>query len=304
MRKVVVTGGAGFIGSHLAEELVKQGYFVIILDDSTTGKIENVELLLKNNNVEFIQGSIVDLPLLQQLFQGVEYVFHEAAIPSVPNSINNPLASHETNMTGTLNVLIAARDNNIRKVVYASSCAVYGDTFTGRQREDLSPAPQSPYAVSKLAGEYYCRVFHKIYRLQSACLRYFNVYGPRQDPDSQYAAVIPAFIKSVIAGKPPVIFGDGYQARDFTFVEDAVQASILVAESDATGVFNIGSGTGTTINCLSKLIIRLVGSGVESVHREPRPADIRYSLADISKVKTLGYEPKYDLEQGLKKLLI
>ena len=222
MGKVVVTGGAGFIGSHLAEELSKRGHKVAILDNLFTGKRENVEPLLKEGKVEFIQGSITDSPLLYKLFQDVSYVFHEAAIPSVPRSVENPQAAHEANITGTLNVLLAAKDTGVKKVIYASSSSVYGDTPTLPKKEDMPPNPLSPYAVTKLSGEYYCRVFHRVYGLPTVCLRYFNVYGPRQDPASQYAAVIPRFINRILENKPPIIFGDGEQTRDFTFVKDVV----------------------------------------------------------------------------------
>ena len=303
MKKVVVTGGAGFIGSHLSEELVRQGYQVIILDDLSTGKIKNIELLLKKESVEFIQGNITDPPLLQQLFQGVDYIFHQAAIPSVPRSIENPQISHEANVTGTINVLLAARDNGIKKVIYASSSSIYGDTPTLPKREDMLPNPQSPYAVSKLAGEYYCQVFHQVYGLPTVCLRYFNVYGPRQDPDSQYAAVIPKFIKRVSGREAPIIFGDGEQTRDFTFVKDVIKANIIGAESDVSGVFNIGTGESISINRLAELIIRLVGNSVEPIHEEPRSGDVRHSLADISKARAIGYEPKYSLEDGLREII-
>jgi len=298
--KVLVTGGAGFIGCHLAEELGGRGYHVIILDDLSTGKMENIEELLKKDNVEFIRASITDLPLLQKLFEAVEYVFHQAAVPSVPRSIENPIASHEVNVTGTLNVLLAARDNGVKKVIYASSSSVYGDTPSLPKREDMSPNPQSPYAVTKLAGEYYCRVFHEVYGLSTVCLRYFNVYGPRQDPNSQYAAVIPRFISNVWQGSAPIIFGNGEQTRDFTFVKDAVEANILAAESNATGAFNLGTGESITINDLAKLVITIIGKKMEPIHQEPRAGDIRHSLADISKAKTFGYKPKYSLDKGLK----
>lgn len=301
--KVIVTGGAGFIGSHLAEELAKRGYHVTILDDLSTGKVENIEPLLAKLNVEFIQGSIADIPLLQKLSQGVDYIFHQAAIPSVPRSIEQPLASHEANVTGTLNVLLAARDNSVRKVIYASSSSVYGDTLTLPKREDMLSEPQSPYAITKLAAEYYCQVFAKVYGLATVCLRYFNVYGARQDPNSQYAAVIPKFIRRVSEGNPPIIFGDGEQTRDFIFVKDVVEANILAAKSNASGVFNIGRGGSVTINKLAKLIISTIGGNMEPIHQDPRPGDIRHSLADISKAKTFGYEPKWSLEEGLKETI-
>jgi len=299
MKKVVVTGGAGFIGSHLAESLVLRGYHVVVVDDLVTGKMENVATFLNSENVEFVNGSILDLSLLQGLFKGVCCVFHQAAIPSVPRSIENPYDSHTVNTTGTLNVLLAARDQGVEKVVYASSSSVYGNVPTLPKREDMAPCPISPYAVTKLTGEYYCRVFHQTYGLATACLRYFNIYGPRQDPNSQYAAVIPRFIKRISEGKPPVIFGDGEQSRDFTFVKDAVEANILAAHSDACGVFNISRGESITINRLAGLIIRIVGNKVDPVHQEPRTGDVKHSLADISRARAFGYEPEYDIEAGL-----
>lgn len=299
MKKVIVTGGAGFIGSHLAEQLARQSCHVIILDDLSTGKKENIEPLLGKENVEFTEGSITDVHLLKNLFRDVHYVFHEAAIPGAPQSIENPQASHEVNVTGTLNVLLAARDNGVSKVVYASSASVYGDTPTLPKKEDMLPNPQSPYAITKLAGEYYCQVFHQVYGLPTVCLRYFNVYGPRQDQNSQYAAVIPKFIKRSCEGSPPVIFGDGEQTRDFVFVKDAVEASILAAQRDACGVFNISRGESITIKRLAELIIELVSNRVEPIHQEARPGDIRHSLADVSKAKAFGYEPKCGLRVGL-----
>ena len=301
--RAIVTGGAGFIGSHLAEKLLTRGYQVIILDDLSTGKRGNILPILTQGDIQFIEGSVTDLPLLNKLFQNVSYVFHLAAIPSVPRSIEDPQATHEANTTGTLNVLLAARDNGVKKVIYASSCAVYGDTATLPIREDMSPNPQSPYAVTKLAGEYYCQVFHQVYGLPTVCFRYFNVYGPRQDPGSQYAAVIPAFIQKVLDKRPSIIFGDGEQTRDFTFIKDVVDVNILAAESDATGVCNIGRGERVSINRLAELVIKLVGNSVEPVHQEPKPGDIRHSLADISRARQFGYNPKYNLEEGLRETI-
>jgi len=324
LKTALVTGGAGFIGSHLAQELARRGYHVIILDDLSTGKMENIKTLINSSRispnpvnsknstnsmnsmtqgVDFIEGSITKLPLLQEIFQGVDFVFHLAAIPSVPRSIENPLASHEVNTTGTLNVLLAARDNGVKKVIYASSASVYGDIPTLPKKEDMPPNPQSPYAVSKLCSEYYCQAFQRIYGLPTVCLRYFNVYGPRQDPNSQYAAVIPIFIKRLSEGNPPTVFGDGEQSRDFTFVKDAVEATILAAESDATGVFNIGTGQRVTINNLARLITKLTGKDIKPIYQQPRSGDIRHSLADISKAKQFGYNPRYSLEQGLRETI-
>jgi UDP-glucose 4-epimerase len=203
-----------------------------------------------------------------------------------------------------LNVLLAARDAGVKKVVYASSSSVYGDTPTLPKRKDMPPNPQSPYAVTKLAGEYYCQVFRQVYGLPTVCLRYFNVYGPRQDPNSQYAAVIPRFVHRAVNSKPPVIFGDGEQTRDFTFVKDTVEATILAAETDATGVCNIGRGERISINRLAELVIKLVGNSVEPAHEEPRPGDIKHSLADISRARQFGYNPRYDLEEGLRQTIL
>ncbi len=297
--KVLVTGGAGFIGSHLVEELVRRGHQVVVLDDLSTGKVENIERLLKGANAELVRGSVTDLSLVTGLVKDVAYIFHLAALASVPRSIENPRACHEVNLNGTLNVLLAAMEKGVRKVVYSSSSSVYGDAPTLPKREEMAPQPLSPYAVAKLAGEYYCQVFNEVYKLPTVCLRYFNVYGPRQDPNSQYAAAIPSFIQRALAGDPPIVFGDGEQTRDFTFVKDAVAANILATESEASGIFNIGSGQSITINRLVKLVLELTGSQVKPVYRQLRAGDVRHSLADISRSKAFGYEPQYDLGAGL-----
>ena len=314
----MVTGGAGFIGSHLAGELARRGYHVVILDDLSTGKKGNITALLsptlhhpssithhtsRLSSVDFIEGSVTDLSLLQDVFRGADVVFHQAAVASVPRSIENPELTHRANLTGTLNVLLAGHDKDVKKVVYASSSSVYGDTPTLPTSEDMPPNPLSPYAVTKLAGEYYCQVFRQVYGLATVCLRYFNVYGPRQDPDSQYAAVVPRFIARVAAGQAPVIFGDGEQTRDFTFVADAVEANILAAESNATGVFNVGRGESTTINDLAEMLIGLMGKSVRPVHEGPRPGDPRHGLADISRATRLGYSPEYSLQRGLQETI-
>ncbi len=299
MKRVVVTGGAGFIGSHLSETLLERGYQVIILDDLSTGRQENVDRLLSRYDAKFTLGSITDLDLLQKLFRGIDYVFHEAALPSVPRSIRNPRLVNDVNVSGTLNVLIAARDNGVRKVIYASSSSVYGDTPTLPKRESMPATPLSPYAVTKLAGEHYCQVFSLVYGLPTVCLRYFNVYGPNQPLDGEYAAVIPLFIRRALRNEPPEILGDGEQTRDFTYIGDAVSANLVAAESDAAGVFNVGGGRNVTINHLARLIIDMTGNRVEAVHVAPRPGDVRDSLADISRIGAFGYEPRYNLEEGL-----
>lgn len=296
--KVVITGGAGFIGANLAKELAVDNS-VIIIDDLSTGNKENLTDL-PTENVEFVEGSICDISLLKRLFTNVDFVFHQAAISSVHKSIENPLATNEVNVTGTLNVLLAARDNGVKKVIYASSAAVYGDTTMNPQREDMMPNPQSPYAVTKLVGEYYCQAFRAVYGLPTVSLRYFNAYGPKQDPNSEYSAVIPRFINRLSEGNPPIIFGDGEQTRDFVFVSDVVRANILAAESEVSGVFNIGQGQRVTINELAELIIRLLNKEPGVVYKEARVGDIRHSLADISKAGLFGYQPQYDLEQGLR----
>lgn len=298
--KVVVTGGAGFIGSHIVDALIETGNHVIVIDNLATGKIKNIEHHLNNQHFEFINGSITNLPLLQKTFQNTVYVFHEAAIASVPASIADPLANNKTNITGTLNVLLAAKDNNVKKVLLASSAAVYGDSPIQPKREDMALEPQSPYALAKLASEYYCEIFTKLFGLKTVCLRYFNVYGPRQDPKSEYAAVIPKFIQLVKEGKSPVIFGDGEQTRDFVFVKDVVTANLLAVESNMTGNFNIGTGKSISVNEFSNIILKLMKRvDIKPIYEKEKPGDIKHSLADISMAMANGYKPIYNIEIGL-----
>jgi UDP-glucose 4-epimerase len=302
--RAIVTGGAGFIGSHIADELARRGWRVTILDNLFSGKLENIRHLISAGRAEFIQGSVTDQPLLRDIFSGAQYVFHQAAIASVPASIADPAASHEVNVTGTLCVLLAARDCGVKKVVFASSAAVYGDTPTFPKQEDLPLAPLSPYAVEKLTAEYYCRVFNTVYGLPTACLRYFNVFGPRQDPASEYAAVIPKFILSILQGRAPTIFGDGEQTRDFAFVGDVVAANLLAAESPTTGVFNIGSGERISLNRLTRLLLQLLGrQDLQPVYQPERTGDVKHSLADISRARAFGYTPSYTLEKGLQETI-
>lgn len=301
--KAVVTGGAGFIGANLAEELANRGTEVIIVDDLATGKMENITDSLKRAKVNFIKGSVTNLALLTGIFNDVDYVFHQAAIPSVQRSVEDPLVTNEVNVKGTLNVLLAAKECGVEKVVYASTAAVYGDTPELPKREDMRPNSKSPYAVSKLAGEQYCAVFEEVYGLKTVCLRYFNVYGPKQDPASEYAAVIPLFISRVLANKPPIIYGDGTQTRDFAFVKDVVHANILASER-GEGVFNIASGNKISINELAYMIIGILSKDLKPVYAEPRKGDIKHSRADVSLAKEkLGYESKYNLETGLKETI-
>ena len=300
--KVVVTGGAGFIGSNIAEELSADNQ-VTIVDDLSSGRMQNIEQLLKLSNVSFVRGSITDLSLLQKAFAGAEYVFHQAALARVPLSIDDPIRSNDVNILGTLNVLVAARDCHVKKVVFASSCAVYGDTPSLPARESLPTAPLSPYAVTKAAGEQYCAVFRHVYGLATVCLRYFNVYGPRQDPNSEYAAVVPKFITAALSGRQLTIFGDGQQTRDFVFVKDVVSANICAAQAETSGVFNIGSGRRTSVIELANLIQKLAGCDGEPAFRPPKPGEIKHSYSDISKAGEIGYRPKYDLTNGLRETI-
>ncbi|MHC1756385.1 MAG: SDR family oxidoreductase [Methanosarcina sp.] len=302
-KKVIVTGGMGFIGSHLAEKLLEDNE-VTIIDNEATGKITNIEHLLNHKNLTLIKGSIVDQKLTE-IFQGKDYVFHLAAIPSVPRSVKDPCSSNEANITGTLNVLIAAKDARIKKIVFSSSSSVYGDTPTLPKREDMPINPQSPYAITKATGEMYCRVFEELYGLPTVCLRYFNVFGPRQDPTSQYSAVIPKFITAIMNDESPVIYGDGEQSRDFTFVKHVVDANILSCESDKTGIFNVACGKRIKVNELVDMINEILGKNINAKYTDFRHGDVKHSLADISKAKELlGYNPigefKYELANVVK----
>ena len=302
-KNVVITGGAGFIGSNLTRTLAADNN-VTVIDDLSTGNLENIKDLVDNQSILFVEGSITDLDLLTKTFKNVDYVFHEAAIPSVPRSIKDPIKSNYTNVNGTLNVLVAARDSRVEKVVYASSSSVYGDTPVLPKKEDMTPSPLSPYAVSKLVGEYYCRVFTETYGLPTVSLRYFNVYGPWQDPSSEYAAVIPNFISRVLNCKSPIVFGDGKQTRDFTFVRDVVNANTFAVKGKTCGVFNIASGKRISINELAQLVIKMTSKDIDVVYDDSRPGDIMHSLADISKAKEkFGYEPRFDLTEGLEETL-
>jgi len=298
--KYIITGGAGFIGSHIVEELAKQQHEVVILDNFFSGRMENIKQFLKKKNVAFVKGSITDLSVLKKIFEGADGIFHEGAIASVPRSIANPLATNEANVTGTLNVLIASRDCDVRKVLFASSSSVYGNTPTLPKREDMTPDPLSPYAVSKLTGEHYLKVFSEVYGLKTLSLRYFNVFGPRQDPKSEYAAVIPRFITKIFSHESPTIYGDGSQTRDFTYVKDVVQANIRAMESDAEGVFNVAYCKQIDLNELASQIMEITGITVPLVYEPPRTGDVRDSLADIRRAQeAFGYSPEYTVKTGL-----
>jgi UDP-glucose 4-epimerase len=302
--RALVTGGAGFIGSHLVTRLAADGHEVRILDNFATGRRSN--LLAFPAEVELIEGDIQSYERVHNAVAGCEVVFHIAALPSVPRSIQDPLTSHHTNSTGTLNVLLAARDAGVRRVVMASSSSVYGMNEALPKREDMPPAPISPYAVGKLAGEGYCRSFAEVYGLETVALRYFNVFGPRQDPRSQYAAVIPRFIASLLAAEPPTVFGDGEQSRDFTYVDNAVEANLLAmdAQGVAGEVFNIACGDRTTINELLAELRDLLDADVEPVQVASRPGEVRHSQADCGRAReVLGYGPRIDLREGLRRTI-
>ncbi len=302
-KRIVITGGAGFIGSNLATALCEDNE-VVILDDISTGKSENIDRLMKNELVTLVKGSITDFELLKRTFEGAEYVFHLAAIASVAKSVENPDLTTEVNLTGTINVLITSKDKGVKKVVNISSASVYGNLSTVPLTEDMKTYPESPYGAQKLGGEHYCRVFYEVYGIPSTSLRCFNdVYGPNQDPGSEYSAVIPKFISVITKNTPPTIFGDGNQTRDFIFVEDVVQANILAAENSTSDgkIINIACGKETSINDLASKIIKLIGKDMEPIHAEEREGDIRRSIADISLAKKLlSFKPKFSLEDGLK----
>ncbi len=299
-KKIVITGGAGFIGSNLARELLKQNT-VSIIDDLSTGTLDNISDLIDSNKISFIKGSITDLELVQESLKGANYVFHQAAIPSVPRSIEDPLSSNYANVNGSLNVLLAARDNQVKKLVSASSSSIYGDTPTLPKIEDMKSKPLSPYAIGKLTAEYYSQVFHDLYQLKTVSLRYFNVYGPYQDPLSEYAAVIPRFITRLLDNKPPVIYGDGGQTRDFTYIKDVVRANIMAAESDCAGIYNIAGGKQITLNDLASTLMNIIGTHIDPIYEDYRPGDIKHSLAEVSKARIdFGFTVEYDIQTGLK----
>jgi len=300
----VVTGGAGFIGSHLVEHLVTAagGHRVTVLDNFSTGKREN--LAPWADRIRIVEGSVTDPDACREAIAGADFVLHQAALPSVPRSLRDPMASHEANTTGTLNVLIAARDAHVKRVVYAASSSAYGNTAELPKREDMLPRPMSPYAAAKYAGEQYCRAFHASFGLGTIALRYFNVFGPRQDPASQYAAVIPTFIVCAQSGESPTIFGDGEQTRDFTFVRNVVRANLLACEAPPAALgeaYNVGCGERVSVNALWRKIRDMLGSTVEARFEPSRTGDVRDSLASLDRVRAmLGYTPVVGLDDGLR----
>jgi nucleoside-diphosphate-sugar epimerase len=299
--RYLVTGGAGFIGSNTVDELVHRGHGVVVLDDLSSGKEENLADV--RNKITFVKGSVTDLEAVQKAMHQADYVIHLAARTSVPRSVKDPLDTNRINIDGTLNVLIAARDNKVKRVVYASSSSCYGDSPTLPKSESMLPAPISPYGVSKYVGELYAQAFDRCYGLETISLRYFNVFGPRQDPDSPYSGVLSRFSAAFLDDQQPLVFGDGEQTRDFTYVDNAVQVNLLACEAGiSTGVFNVGTGERISLNQTLDLLRRISGKNLPAKYDAPREGDIRDSLADISRVReALGYEPSLRFEEGLER---
>lgn len=302
MAVYLVTGGAGFIGSHLVHELVARGGQVRVLDDLSTGRRSNLQDIL--SRIELVEGSLTDPVTVERAVEGATFVLHQAARPSVMRSIQNPLGTHEVNVTGTLNLLIAARRANVSRLVYASSSSVYGDTPTLPKEEWMIPEPKSPYAVSKLSGEFYCRMFYKTYGVETVSLRYFNVFGPRQDPSSEYAAVIPRFITAMLGGERPTIFGDGKQSRDFTYVQDVVEANLRALEAPMTpgAAINVACGQRHTLLELLALLNNILGTDCEPILAAARQGDVRHSQAATQlALELLGFEPRVSFHEGLER---
>ncbi|MBI2221457.1 MAG: SDR family oxidoreductase [Acidobacteria bacterium] len=304
MAHFLVTGGAGFIGSHLAEALVRRGDRVRVVDNLATGKRSNLAHL--GGDVEFIEGDLADLEVARRAVEGCEFVLHQAAIPSVPRSIADPIASNRANIDATLNLLVAARDARVRRVVYAGSSSAYGDTPTLPKREDMPTGPLSPYALQKLVGELYMQQFTRLYGLETVTIRYFNVFGPRQDPSSPYSGVISLFVSALVDGRAPTIYGDGEHTRDFTYVANVVDGVLRACTAPAARgeVLNVATGGRVSLNQLFRAIRDLTGAEVEPVYAEPRPGDVKDSQADISKAQDiLGYRPIVPFEEGLRRTL-
>lgn len=304
MKKILVTGGAGFIGSNLTEALLKEECAVRVLDNFSTGKRENLVFDKKYASLEVIEGDICHLNTCQEAMKDIDYVFHQAALPSVQRSVEDPEASNAINVGGTLNILLAARDEKAKRVIYASSSSVYGDTPTLPKHEAMKPDPLSPYALQKYVGEQYCRLFYQLYGLETISLRYFNIFGPKQDPNSLYSAVIPKFIDALVHNRPPTIFGDGEQSRDFTYIDNVVQANLLAMSAERLHgeAINIACGNRTSLNQLFSILKDILGSEQVPIYEKPRKGDVRHSLADISKCREIiHYEPIVEIKAGLEK---
>ena len=304
MNKLLVTGGAGFIGSNICRRLVSQGRFVRIIDNLSTGHLHNLDGII--DKVEFIQADMGDPDVARKAMDGIDVVLHQGAVPSVPKSVENPAATHKHCVDATFNLLMAARDAGIKRFVYAASSSAYGESLTLPKIETMQTAPLSPYAVAKLVGEYYCKVFYTVYGLETVSLRYFNIFGPYQDPTSQYAAAIPAFVTSILKDTPPTIYGDGEQSRDFTHIDNVVAANLLAAQAETTHgeVLNIACGEQITINAVIEHINRCVGKSVKPLYVPDRPGDVKHSMADISLAeKVIGYKPVVQFAEGLEKAI-
>jgi len=299
--KYLITGGAGFIGSNIVETLLKRGDQPRVLDDFSTGKRENLGAF--KNDIEIIEGDIRDYATVEKAVAGMDFVLHQAALPSVPRSVAEPMLSNAVNIDGTLNVLEASRQAKVKKYVMASSSSVYGESEELPKHEGMTPSPLSPYAVSKITGEYYARVYHQLYGLPTVCLRYFNVFGPRQDPNSEYSAVIPKFITALANGQQPTVYGDGEQSRDFTYIDNTVDGNILAAENpDMAGeVCNCACGGQFTLNELLDRLRNIIGVDTEAIYADPRPGDIKHSYAAIEKITQYGFKPTIDFNEGLRK---
>jgi UDP-N-acetylglucosamine/UDP-N-acetyl-alpha-D-glucosaminouronate 4-epimerase len=301
-RTYLVTGGAGFIGSHICERLLAEGHRVRVLDNFVSGKPENLESL--GGEVELVRADIRDAQAVGEAMKDVYVVFHQAALGSVPRSVADPVTTHESNITGTLNVLLAARDSGVRRVVYASSSSVYGETPELPKHEAMTPRPLSPYALSKLAGEHYISVFNQVYGFEAVALRYFNIFGPRQDPNSQYAAVIPRFVTALLAGDRPVVYGDGQQSRDFTYIDNVVEANLLASEAEGVAgqFFNVACGGRYTLLELLGKLKEITRSETQPLHEPARAGDVRDSQASIEAAKqSLGYRVSVDFDEGLRR---
>ncbi len=304
MSKVLITGGAGFIGSNLTDALLQRGHSVRVLDDFSTGKRENLIFDQPHPSLQIIEGDLRDLGTCQKAVQGMEYVFHQGALPSVQRSVEDPETSNAINVGGTLNILLAAREKGVKRVMYAASSSVYGDTPTLPKHEEMPPNPLSPYALQKYTGEQYCRLFYQLYGLETVSLRYFNIFGPKQDPNSLYSAVIPKFIGALLQERSPIIFGDGEQSRDFTYIENVVQANLLAMSADHLHgeTINIACGKRISLNQLASVLKEILGSEQSPIYEEPRKGDVKHSLADIHRGKEIiNYEPKVGIEAGLRK---
>ncbi len=304
MEKFLVTGGAGFIGSNICKKLVSQGCFVRVVDNLLTGKRSNLAAV--SDRIEFIEADMGDEKVARTCMKGIDFCLHQGALPSVPRSVDDPAATHKHCLDATFTLLLAARDAGVKRFVFAASSAAYGDTPTLPKIETMLPRPLSPYAAAKLAGEYYCSIFYKVFGLETISLRYFNVFGPQQDPTSQYAAAIPAFVTAVLKNKPPTIYGDGLQSRDFTYVDNVVEANLLAARAKHTAgqVVNIACGQAVTVNEVIDIINGLLGKNVKPIYEAARPGDVKHSLADISLAeKTIGYKPAVTFKQGLERAI-